>query len=338
MTPEEAFEFIDRIYIEKNSQSLNDNEKQVIYGVWEGKTYQDIADEIHLTHQSIKDIGNNLNKQLSQMLTRNIKKRNFKTTIEQLFYQYKEQTLNSVPSSELPNLISPKNPFYPLNGAIDNEHLFFNRQPTMQRVFELLQSGSSVAIIGECQVGKSSLLKAISRQSDRLNQLQRQPIYLDLQPVENEEDFYCYLCDEIGIADCRGFQLKRALKNRRLLLLLDEVDKIAGNGFTHNVRDWLRGMASQGSNTPLRLIVAARESLDTLFGEGKTSPLANICIEERLEVWDEATARLFVETRLEPTAIRFSEAEIAEVIAESGGHPQKLMYSCYKLYRHKETG
>lgn len=335
MTPEEAFEFINKIYFEKHRQYLSENEKQVIYGVWQGQTYQAIADEIHLAHQSVKDIGNNLNQQIGNIVDIKIRKNNFKSTVEQL-YNNKKRNSELTSSPELPNSISPENPFYPLNGAIDNENLFFNRQPTIKRVFELLQSGSSVAIIGESQVGKSSLLKAISRQSNRLNELQRQPIYLDLQPLENEEDFYCYLCDEIGIDDCRGFQLKRALKNRRLLLLLDEVDKIAGNGFTHNVRDWLRGMASQGSNTPLRLIVAARESLDILFGEGQTSPLANICIEERLEVWDEATARLFVEMRLEPTAVRFSEAEVAEVIGESGGHPQRLMRLCYELYRSYE--
>ncbi|MDY7012767.1 MAG: hypothetical protein SVX43_04055, partial [Cyanobacteriota bacterium] len=86
-------------------------------------------------------------------------------------------------------------------------------------------------------------------------------------------------------------------------------------------------------NAPLRLVMTARESLTSLFDEEKTSPLANICTEERLDVWDKKTARDFIAHRLEPTAVRFSEEEIVQLIAESGGHPQKLMYFCYQLYR-----
>ncbi|MGL5196043.1 MAG: hypothetical protein ACRC8Y_20850 [Chroococcales cyanobacterium] len=156
-------------------------------------------------------------------------------------------------------------------------------------------------------------------------------MYLSLQQVENEADFYWYLCDEVGIDKCNGYRLTRALKKQRLLLLIDEVEKMAGKGFTHNLRDLLRSLA-EGSDAPLRLIMAAREPLDTLFEEGKTSPLANICIEINLVEWDEYTARAFIHSRLDGTNVRFTAAEISHLITDSRGHPQKLMEQCHKIY------
>ncbi|MGB6167330.1 MAG: ATP-binding protein, partial [Geitlerinemataceae cyanobacterium] len=223
------------------------------------------------------------------------------------------------------------NPFIPPTGAIDDPHLFFNRKQEIQRIFEFLESGSSVSLTGDRQIGKSSLLKALERQTDRLNQIGRQPIYLNLQLVENEEDFYHYLCDEIGIDFSNGYALTRSLRDYRLLLLIDEVEKMAGDGFTHEVRDRLRGLA-EGRDAPFRLVMATCTPLDKLFEEGKTSPLYNICIEQRLKPWDENTSRAFIDSRLASTDVRFSEEEIAALIAETGGHPQKLMEMCHNLY------
>jgi hypothetical protein len=40
------------------------------------------------------------------------------------------------------------NPFIPLNGRVEDPQLFFDRQQEIRRVFEVLNSGSSVALIG----------------------------------------------------------------------------------------------------------------------------------------------------------------------------------------------
>ncbi|MEB3340232.1 ATP-binding cassette domain-containing protein [Okeania sp.] len=57
------------------------------------------------------------------------------------------------------------NPFIPLNGIIDNPKLFFNREKEITKIFEVLNSGGSIAIIGKSGVGKSSLLKAIAQKA-----------------------------------------------------------------------------------------------------------------------------------------------------------------------------
>jgi hypothetical protein len=127
-----------------------------------------------------------------------------------------------------------------------------------------------------------------------------------------------------------------------LLLLLDQFEKMAWDGFTNQVRGQLRGLA-EGTNAHLRLVVAACTSLDTLFPDSQdknmTSPFKGICIEENLKQWDEKICREFIVSRLQaswltPVAqpVNFTEAEIAELIAKSGGYPQKLMQLCYQTY------
>jgi len=248
---------------------------------------------------------------------------------------------NPIAELEQPN-INYNNPFIPQHGKIDDPKFFFSREREIRRVFETLNSGSSVAIIGERAIGKSSVLQAIYREAPNQLHHPRQPIYLDLKNVCDENDFYGALGHKAGIDTAKGYLLQRALESHRLLLLLDEVEKMTWDGFTNQVRGQLRGLA-EGNNAPLRLVVAACTSLDTLFPDSQdknmTSPFKGICIEETLKQWDEEISREFIASRLQadwltPVAqpVNFTEAEIAGLIAESGGYPQKLMQLCYKTY------
>ncbi|MGL6138177.1 MAG: AAA family ATPase, partial [Planktothrix sp.] len=241
-----------------------------------------------------------------------------------------------------PASVSIINPFVPLNGWIDESHLFFGRTQEIQRIFETLNSGSSVAIIGERQIGKSSLLKEISRQAQTQLFQPRKPFYLNLQDIHDEDDFYQALCDHVGIEFCKGYRFSRNLQNHRLLLILDEVEKMTWDGFTNNIRGQLRGLA-EGSNAPLRLVVAGCTCLDQLFPDsqdiGMTSPFTGICIEYKLNRWDEQTIYNFIESRLnspllkpEYQTITFTEDEITELINNSEGHPQKLMALSYQTF------
>ena len=229
------------------------------------------------------------------------------------------------------------NPFIPQHGKIDNPRFLFGREREMRRVFDTLNAGSSVAIIGERAIGKSSLLQAIYRQAPTELRHPRQPIYIDLQIVGDEDDFYVDLCHKAGIEKAKGSNLLRALESNPLLLLLDEVENMKWDGFTNPTRSLLRGL-TEGFNPPLRLVVAAETSLDILFpGKNMTSPFKGH--EENLKQWDDQISRKFIISRLQADwltpvdkPVSFTEAEIAELIAKSGGYPQKLMTLCYQTY------
>ncbi|MGF1677052.1 MAG: AAA family ATPase [Rivularia sp. (in: cyanobacteria)] len=229
------------------------------------------------------------------------------------------------------------NPFIPRSGIVKTSQKFFGREKELNRIFETLNSGSSVALIGAREIGKSSLLWAISQEAETKLIPPRKAIYLDMSQIYDEADFYYALCSEIGIEDCKGIRLTRALQKQRpqLLLLLDEIEKMTWDGFTNQVRGQLRGLAN-GHDAPLRLVVAASTSLDQLFPDsnqiGMVSPFQNICLEEQINLWDEATVCDFIRYRLENNPIQFTEAEMTQIVKSCGGFPKEIMQMCYRTY------
>lgn len=197
----------------------------------------------------------------------------------------------------------------------------------------------SVALIGEREIGKSSLLRAIERKAATELKTTRKALYVNLHDVADENDFYYAICDSIGIETCNGFKLKRALSNQRILLLLDEIEKMTWDGFTNQVRSQLRGLA-EGGNAPFKLVVTASQSLDRLFpdsGDRKmVSPLAGICLETEVKPWSTADIQAFIQSRLATTGIEFSLAEIEQIIQKSQGKPKLIMGQCYDLYSQRQ--
>ncbi|MEG4809607.1 ATP-binding protein [Microcoleus sp. F8-D3] len=226
------------------------------------------------------------------------------------------------------------NPFIPQTGKVDDPQLFFGREGEMRRVFEVLNSNDSVVLIGEEGIGKSSLLSAICQQAKNLLFSPRKPIYLDLNRVRDNDDFYTALCEELDIPKSYGSMLYRNLKNHRVLLAIDNIEKMTREGFTREVRDILRSLA-EGQKAPLKLIIAASASLKTLFNDSQdvsSSPLETICQPENIKPWDEPTARDFIQARLARTSVRFTEEKISQLLQLSGGHPRRLMQLCYQNY------
>jgi len=228
------------------------------------------------------------------------------------------------------------NPFQPLNGRIEQSEQFFNRERELRDIFDFLNAGSGVELLGDRQIGKSSVLQQIKHRADSALRLERKPIYLNLQEVHTETEFYESLCEKLEMATCKGYSFFRAMRDRRVLLLLDEAEKMSWDGFTREIREQLRSLA-EGENAPLRLVVAARTSLDRLFPDshesGMTSPFQGICLRVDLKAWDQPTVQRFINSKLEGTGVCFSNAEMEKLWLESQGHPQKLMKACFDLYR-----
>jgi hypothetical protein len=237
-----------------------------------------------------------------------------------------------------PPAVYPPNPFTPLSGRITDPTRIFGRQREVQQALDYLRSGSSVAFIGDSGVGKSSLLTLLKERAE--TELGRTPILLDMQKLHSEDDYYQALCEEAGIATVKGGRkLERALRGRRLLLLLDEIEKMTWDGFSHNLRAELRGLA-EGECAPFKLVLVARSPLDRLFPDSElnTSPLAGICQQINVKPWNNATARTFIQQRLSGTPVHFSDGEIELLVRSSNGLPLRLMQSAFNLYRTKTSG
>lgn len=329
--------------------NLNKNDRQIadiVYGC-------DIANSLSNYKKQKTGIYDKLEKICPQIAALNPGEGKFTVVLDWLNQQYTTRKQSSQIQTEpifnnsLIETDLVDNPFLPSNGVIDDDKLFFSRTQEIKRIFEILNSGSSVAIIGEREIGKSSLLMEISRQAQTQLLQPRKPIYLNLQHLRDEDDFYQALCDSVEIEFCQGYRLTRNIQNHRLLLMIDEVEKMTWDGFTNNIRGQLRGLA-EGMNAPLRLIVAACTSLDQLFPDSQdirmTSPFTGICTQYELKKWDEQSIRNFIASRLnspllksEYQTITFTEDEINELINNSQGHPQKLMALSYQTFnRHLE--
>ncbi|MGB3508441.1 MAG: ATPase [Microcoleaceae cyanobacterium] len=80
----EVLQFVDRLVEKQTGEHLDDLEKAVIKGLWEGKTYGQIAEECgYKSSNYIGDVSRKLYKILSEQLEgENVNKSNFCWTIE----------------------------------------------------------------------------------------------------------------------------------------------------------------------------------------------------------------------------------------------------------------
>ena len=212
----------------------------------------------------------------------------------------------------------------------------------LRQAFEELSRGVSLSLVGESQIGKSSILSQICDQAEKRMQFKAefQPkfVYLSLQLVDNEEEFYEALCEALEIETSKGFKLTRALRGKHYVLCLDEVEKMSWDGFTKNLRSQLRGLAD-GDNAPLTLAIASRSPLASLFPDSPEldSPLAGICRQLDVLPFSEKITRAFLNNRLSGTGVKFSEAEIVRLLVETKGHPAHLQQLAADLYRSKQN-
>ncbi|WP_211173248.1 hypothetical protein [Brasilonema bromeliae] len=221
MDSKKALEFINYLFAQANKSILNDLETTLFLGIWEGKTYTEIGAKAYLSEQYMRDAGASLCRKITEDLDITVTKRNFKNPIK---YRYQQHSAKVTPSQEpLVNQTNqPKqktsnsdiitNPFVPQRGRVEDTQSFFDREREIGRVFEALNSGSSVALIGEEGIGKSSLLWAICQQVATRLHSPRQSVFLDLNEVDNEDEFYSELCYKVGIPEDKGTMLNRNLR------------------------------------------------------------------------------------------------------------------------------
>jgi hypothetical protein len=235
-----------------------------------------------------------------------------------------------------PDIVAAPNPFGDTGRITDPDH-FFGREELLRQILEELGKGVNLSLVGESQVGKSSLLSMVCVLGPEQMGLPPETFaYLSLEWVDDEDDFYEALCEALSVETCRGFKLTRALRDKRYVLCLDEIEKMTWDGFTVRLRSQLRGLAD-GPAAPLKLVIASRSPLAHLFPDSTelTSPLAGIC--HPLDVWPfpPEVARAFMAHRLRGTGVTFTDSEISTLLAETGGYPAELQRAAADLYRRK---
>ncbi|MCI0397800.1 MAG: ATP-binding protein [Chloroflexi bacterium] len=211
-------------------------------------------------------------------------------------------------------------------GRVEDPAYYLVRRPLTDEIMGELVKGVSLSIVGESQTGKSSLLWHIKTAGPAaLNRPPADFVYISLELVHSEDDFFEHICYELGVPTGRGYRLARSLKGRQVVFCLDEVEKMTWYGFSLEVRSELRGLAD-GSNAPLTLVIASRSPLGRLFPDSPelTSPLAGLCSQIQLANFTLAEAKALVEWQLRGSGLVFPPAEVEQAWQRSGGHPARL--------------
>lgn len=175
------------------------------------------------------------------------------------------------------------NPFQP-EGTIQDRQLFFNRTAELAHIWDALHRRSHVSIVGERRMGKSSLLWRVLEDGPKELTLDDDLLIkqIDLQLIESKAEFFNEMGELLELKAGDGEEhvsvraIERALRARRLILLLDEFDRTAfSEAFPDDFFMALRGLClSQSKN--LSLVIATKLPLADFALNGMTSPFFNI--------------------------------------------------------------
>lgn len=220
-------------------------------------------------------------------------------------------------------------------GRLDSLPDYLVRQPFTTRVIQELRKGVSLSIVGESQMGKSSLLWYLAKNgSALLDQPATEFVYLDMQLLHDDNDFFEALCEELVVPTARGRHFSRALRGRKVVLCLDEIEKMTWDEFTMDLRTQLRGL-SDGDGAPLKLVIASREPLTRLFPDapGQTSPLANLFLMLRVPPFSLTDAHALVDVYLRDTGLSLPTDEVEAAWRDSdNGHPARLQQALKSVF------
>lgn len=258
----------------------------------------------------------------------------YRQTVVQLaekIYQARPQLRPSTPTLSISARL-PANPFGD-KGKVTDAQRYLLRQPITGMIFDELRKHNSVSLVGDSQTGKSSLLWHVTQQAKAVLGPDHEAVYLDMQVLADDNDFYDELCYLLEVQPtCRGLQLMRKLRGRKVVLCLDEMEKMTWGGFSHDLRSEVRGLAD-GSLTPLRLLIASRRPLDQLFPDSAehTSPLGGLCHLFYMPNFSHAEAEALVLQRLGALLSPFHAEAVYHAWQCSAGHPARLQAELWAL-------
>jgi hypothetical protein len=87
-----VLELADKLMFESNNRHLDDLERSIVEGVYQGKKYKQIANEYSCSESHATDVAADLWKALSDALGEKVKKANFKSTVERCHSKVESST------------------------------------------------------------------------------------------------------------------------------------------------------------------------------------------------------------------------------------------------------
>jgi hypothetical protein len=349
----QAKEVVDSCCFAHTGKHLTDLEINVLRGTWEGKSYEEIAEELFRSTSYInKDVGYRLWKRLSEALGEEVTKKSFRQALHRRWQKGLIPTIAIAPSIaeiELPD------GFVPLNSRFYLER----SQIEAECAQEILKPGALIRIRSPKRTGKTSLLNRILAQAEgvgyrsiRLNLHQAEKnVFSDLdrflrwfcanvsRQLNLEPRLNDYWDEEIGSkVSCTGYFQSYILAEieTNIVIGLDEIDTVfsypdLAEDFLALLREWHEEAALQDSWQKLRLVIAhATEVYISLnihqspFNVGLPIKLPNFSAEQ-------------VATLAQLHGLDWTVSDAQPLTAMVGGQPYLVRLALYQLARQQLT-
>lgn len=245
------------------------------------------------------------------------------------------------------NLAIPENPYEPTRPTYQEE-MFFGRENEHKRLWENLQQGQSMAIVGPSKIGKSSLLYMLTRPEH--STLPYVTAYLDLQ-VRAYSDLdemlnaaFGQWIRQIGNADSVPFirsmrdfrRWVKALNQKDLkpILCLDGIEGLFRTPLSldeDDFEDW-HDLAVEGQ---LTFLFASQQPLETMMAESEIDQPAFAALFQRLDLGllTKTAVVDMLKNPLEEANLAPPAGLIEQLEALCGPHPYYLQLAGYELFQ-----
>ncbi|HAJ61342.1 MAG TPA: ATPase domain-containing protein [Cyanobacteria bacterium UBA11369] len=245
MTITEVLQYVDRLVKKQTGEHLDDLQKTVIQGLWQGKTYNQIADECGYDKNYVGDVSRKLFKILSEQLNEDINKSNFSWTLERV--------INS-PHFVGVNTNITYCPFYPTadrNQPINKEEEitkntryhdltlapkiahFCDRTLDLQTLSHWLttQNPRLISVLGLSGIGKTALVKHfVDLNLQQFDVVIWKSIKLSQSLDTIITEIFALINPEPIQTDNKLTQLFNLLRQQRCLIILDDVQELFTSG------------------------------------------------------------------------------------------------------------
>lgn len=180
MNVNQLLQFVDRLVVERTGKHLDDVQRAVVEGTWERQTYDDIAQKCYVTKNHVGDVGAELWQLLSEILGEDIKKNNFRSSLERVYIESSDNSniyhINGSNNNFFPTQISNQlSPINQLNESDINTQStshydltvapqiinFYARESQLKTISNwiLNQNTRLISVLGLSGIGKTTLVK-----------------------------------------------------------------------------------------------------------------------------------------------------------------------------------
>jgi len=236
--------------VERTGKHLDDVQRAVVEGTWERQTYDDIAQKCYVTKNHVGDVGAELWQLLSEILGEDIKKTNFRSSLERVYIESSDNSNiyhingsnNNFCPTQISNQLSPINKLKQsdINTQSTSHYRdltvapqiinFYARQSEIQTLSNsiLNQNTRLISVLGLSGIGKTTLVK---RFVDLNLQEFEVIIWISLKfpkPLELLVNDLLNACKQEAkeTIDDKLKQLLDVFRDKKCLIILDDVHNI----------------------------------------------------------------------------------------------------------------